>query len=232
MQPPPPPLSSQEIVRALGRLDVQEKQVQTVFSTGRITIHTGEGSSQLEMVTIGTRSPLQIKIELTHSWGRPISHILLKDGRLHVLSVPEKRVYVGPWDIRSSGTFLPAGLGSEQFWALARSFPVILDHHRHVSTRPNEIRLLDAESRTIEVIHLDPDTYLPKLVSFPKQGMDILYSKYENQKGMLFARSVKLSNPENKNLFLLHIERAVFNEPVPAGVFRLDVPEGFQQSPL
>lgn len=230
--PPAPPLSPQEIIRILDKLDHQEKQVHSVFSLGKVKFRDGESSSELDTVMIAIREPLRIKLELIHSWGRPVSHVLVRDGRLQILSIPEKRLYAGSLEDRSFSRFLPAGLGSKQFWALTRSYPVIVDHCRQVSTRSDEIRLLDAEGRTVEMIHLDPATALVRRISFPRQGIQIHYSDYAHQDGIPFAREMEIHETGSETHFLLRVKQIEFNQSVPGELFLIDVPPDYETSPL
>jgi len=232
LQPPARPLSFQEISRTLDTLSKQENLVYTVYSLGQVTARTKEDSSQLNVLIVGTREPFRIKIELTHPWGRPVAHVLLHNERLSILAIPEKRLYVGQLDALSPGTFLPAGLGREQFWALVRSYPVLVEHHQQVSTQPDEIRLLDIDSQTIEVIHMDPYASRARRISFPRQGIDIHYSEYAHYQGILYAREVKLSDSVSETHFVFHFKEMVINQPVPEEVFRMDVPPDFERSPL
>jgi hypothetical protein len=231
-QPSGPPLSSQEISLALRTLDRQEKQADTVFSTGHLEVRTNQGSSKLHFVMIGTRAPLRIKLELTHSWGHPISHVLLQNGKLQVLSVPEKRFYEGSLHSRSSAGFFPSGLESKHLWALARSYPILVGHHQQVSTGSDEIRLLDTQDRPMEVIRLYPGSSWVRRTSFPRQGIDIHYSEYETHDGIPFARTVKLNDSGSEAQFLFRVQQMTFNRSVPAEVFRVHVPQGFEKFPL
>jgi hypothetical protein len=232
LKPPPSPYGHQAVARILSEFGEQEARVDTFFSSGRLTVQTRDSESGSDILIIGSKNPFKLKIELTHAWGRPLLHIMIHDSKVKILSFTEKKFYHGNLGTTCSLSFFPAHLDSRQLWALLRAFPHIRKYSSAVSLKGNQITLLNGKAETIQVFDLYPESTLPRLVWFPKQGIKISFSDFESSSGLKYARKIRLEDPGTETILALKLKETVFNKTLPESIFELKKPKDFEMLPL
>jgi hypothetical protein len=233
IQPPAPPLDHQKIAQIISGFKEQERRVKAFFSLGTLMVEGYITDFEADVLIVGTRDPLRIKIEVTHSWGSPLYHILIIDTQLHILSFPEKRYYFGRLgSFDPSLNFFPLRLGPNQIWALVRGYPVLREYDHAVSLKGNQITLRNSELEAVQVVELCPESILPCLTAFPEQGIEVSFSDFENDKGIYRARNIRLDDPEIGAILALNLKKMVFNKSIPDAIFDLKKPSGFELHPL
>jgi hypothetical protein len=181
---------------------------------------------------LGTRDPSRIKIEITHPWGRPLLHILIQETSLHILSFPEKRLYLGHLGTSAPLNLLPGRLDPDQVWSLVRGYPVLGIYEYANSSKLNQITLLNGKTEIIQVIDLYQESNLPHQISFPEQGIKVSFSDFENENGIYYAEKITLDDPEGEATLALDRNHMVFNKSIPEAVFALEIPPEFTVIPL
>jgi hypothetical protein len=206
----------------------QERQVHALFSLGRLTIKRGGSEAELNTLAAGVRDSGKIKIEITHSWGRPFLYILLRERRFQILSFGEKRYYTGYLgSLDPSGVF-PGMLEPDQIWTFIRGYPVIREHNRAVSLEENQITVLNKNGEFVQVIDFHPQRSTPCSVLFPEQDIRLTFSDFKNEDGIYYARKVGLSDPRTDSELTFDLKQVVFNKAIPEEIFQLEKPVGFE----
>jgi len=228
VQTPSLPLNQEEIARFISSYKEQERLVNTFFSSGRLVFLERDSESDSNILVLGKRDPLRIKIEITHPWGRPLFHILISDDTLHVLSFPEKRYYLGPIESAGPAWFFPASLGPDQIWTFARGYPMFPEYDRAISLRGNQITLLDGEEKPLQVVETYPESTLPRLILFPGQGVSLSFSGFKHDERIYYARKTRLEDPGTESALVLNLKQMVFNKPIPESIFQMVIPANFK----
>ncbi len=232
VKPPPSPYAHQEIGLIISGFREQENRVDTFFSSGRLTVRAKSSESGSNVLIVGSKNPFKLKIELTHAWGRPLLHIIIHDSKLQILSFTDKKYYHGHLGTPGSLRFFPARLDPEQVWALLRAYPVLWKYSRVVSLKGNQITLLNGKAEPVQIVDLYPKSSLPRLVSFPEQGIKASFSDFENNNGLKYAQKIRLEDPKNETILSLNLKQMVFNKTLPASIFNLEKPKDFETLPL
>ena len=232
VKPAPPPFGHQEITRILDQFKEQERLVQTFFSSGRLTVEAQGSESFSNILIVGNKNPLRIKIELTHAWGRPLVHMLINESEIRILSFSEKKYYHGSLGTLDSFKFFPARLNLVQIWALVRAYPSLMNHSRAVSLKGNQITLLNARAESTQILDFYPASSLPRLVSFPARGIAVSFSDFENDNDLKYARKIKLDDPKTETILALKLKQMVFNKAIPKSIFEMKKPGDFELLPL
>jgi len=232
VKPPPPPFGHQEIDRIVSGFKEQERRVYTFFSSGRLTIEAKGSESGSNILIVGSKNPFKLKIELTHAWGRPLLHILIHENKMYVISFPEKRYYHGRLGTLGSFRFFPARLDPDQVWALLRAYPALKQHRQAVSLKGNQITLLNGKAEPVQVVDVYSESSLPRLVSFPEQGIKVSFSDFGSNSGLKYARKIRLVDPKTETILALKLKQTVFNKILPESIFKLEKPKGFEMIPL
>ena len=230
--PPSPPLDHQAITGIISAFKEQWVAVSTLFSSGTLTLDIKGSESDATVLIVATRDPSKIKIEITHPWGRPLLHILIKGSSLQILSFTDKRLYSGQIGTHDLSRLIPVPLSPELLWTLSRAYPVLLNHNRALSLKGNQITLLDQREDKIQVVDLYPESDLPHRVSFCQQNAEVIFSDFQNNDAILYAKEIEMNSPEENARLALEIRQITFNKPVPDAIFRLETPLDFEVVPL
>ena len=230
--PPSPPLDNQAITGIISAFKEQGVAVRTLFSSGTLTLDIKGSESDVKILIVLTKDPSKIKIEITHPWGRPLLHILIKGSSLQILSFTDKRLYSGHIGTHNLSRLIPVPLSPELLWTLVRAYPVLLNHNRALSLNGNQITFLDQGEDKIQVIDLYPESDLPHRVSFCQQNTEMTFADFQNNGGIRYAKEIEMNSPDDNARLALEIRQMTFNKPVPEAIFRLETPLDFELVPL
>lgn len=232
LKPSPPPFTPKETAWILTRAEEQQSRVETFYSSGRLVAGRHFSKSESSILAVGDRNPFQIKVEITHPWGQPLFHILVREGDVRILSFPEKRLYVGRLGDPGLSKFLPGFIDAEQLWGVLRGFPQFLNHKTAVSHRGDQITLLNGEGLPVQSIEFPSGTFLPRLVSYTGQEMKVSFSDFQEAEGLYYAREIHLDDFGLGASMDLHYNQVVFNRSIPPAIFKLETPPGYTVFPL
>ena len=84
----------------------------------------------------------------------------------------------------------------------------------------------------IQIVDLYPESDLPHRVSFCRQNAEVIFSDFQNNDGIRYAKAIEINSLEDNARLSLEIGQMVFNKPVPDAIFRLETPQGFEVVPL
>jgi hypothetical protein len=228
-RPSPGPYDAVQTENLISMMRDQEKIVSTFSASGTIIVDGWIWDSTAEILIAGIKEPFMVKIEITHSWGKPIIHILIRDDRLEILEFSEKRLYTGKFSSRSLSKFLPGGYyDPESIWAILRGFPNILPYKKIQSGGPSRIDLLDRKGNIIEEIDYYPGKSFLEAVSFPGYSHNISFSEFMESDGVHYAAKVKLENIKGGKHLILRKKRMAFNREIPDQLFIVKKPPNFE----
>ncbi len=228
VQQPSRPFDHKKITDLISMSREQERQVHTLFSSGRLTIKRRGSETELNTLIAGVRDSDKIKIEITHPWGRPLLHILLNEKRFQILSFSEKRYYSGSLGSFDPSGFFPGMLDPDQIWTFVRGYPVIRKHNRAVSLKENQTTVLNTNGKFVQVIDFYPQSSILCSVVFPGHDIKITFSNFQNEDGIYYAQKVGLNDPRTGSQFTFDLKQVVFNKAIPKEIFQLEKPVGFE----
>ena len=222
------PLSDQIAATIISRIRQQEKRVSSFYTAGFLTMKNWYSESESNILIVGTRDPFRIKIEITHQWGQPILHVLIDQTRLEVLSFADKKLYLGAFTPMALSRFFPGQLDSGLIWAALRGFPNLMKHHSFVSLKTDQISLFNKKEKEIQIIDIYPESFLPRMASFPEQQIRLAYSDFQEDNGVYYAQVVKLDHKKGKRTLILKNRKMIFNKTIPEQIFILKKPPSFE----
>lgn len=226
-----PPLNRKQVETVIESFKDQERAVQTLFASGRLTLESQDAQSDAEILVVARRDPSALRIEITHAWGQPLFHICLQGGRLDVVSFPEKRHYEGRLDNPRIIKRLPFPFHTEAIWSIARGYPILPSYHQARSTKGRQIVLTDKADAVVQVIDLYPDALLPQKVWMRREGIALRFSGFEEVSGILHAKQIQWADDEQRILLAIEFRERVFNRALPEGIFQQQAPD-FEEIPL
>ncbi len=229
-----PPASSKappdqvEIKRIIDDISKQTTSVSTFISSGRVIFNNWAWGSESKTLIIGQRDPLQLKIELTHSWGRPILYILINDGKIEVLSFSENRLYKGAYSPETMAKFINVHPEIDQLWPILRGYPELIPYDSFIWQEPYHFFLIDQKGRELEKISIDLETFRISSISFPGSGINVSFYEYSTEKGIPYAGKIRIDKEGMGEHLILTHEAMVFNREIPTAVFKIRIPPGFK----
>jgi len=227
-RPTPPPFSQNEIFNIFSKFKKQKRWADTFFSSGRLEFRGSDIEGESDILIACSRDPFRLKIELTHSWGKPLLHILIHEKTFHILSFQEKQYGIGELGDYFKWSFFPVSLNQDQLWGIARGFPVLEDYKTVVSGKGNQITLLDNKGKYLQVIDFLPESDLPGKISFPQQKLQISFMDFQTIDDLYYASSIMAKDDTNDNVLILNLKQMVFNKPISEDFFVLEIPPDFK----
>jgi hypothetical protein len=207
----------------------QGNKVSSFYTSGTVMMKDWKWESEADILIAGNRDPLKIKIEITHSWGKPILHILMEDHRLEILSFTEEKFYSGDLTSDALSVFFPGRhLDPSLIWAVLRGYPPLMAHENIEIPEMNTIRLTDRKGDVVEIIEIDPESRQPVRVDCPDQKLSLTFSGFKNHNGIDYAGEIKVKGLEGGKDLILQNRKMVFNRRIPDQIFHLEMIPGFE----
>ena len=241
VKPPAPALDEESVASIVSAFTGQEKAARTLFFSGTLTLNNRGSENSAQILMIADRAPRsgtgaclyrRMKIEITHAWGKSLLHLFLEGQRLEILDFNEKRFYRGTLKSRYLSARIPIPLNEAILWSLARAFPAVLEHHKAASFAGNQITLMDALDVKVQVFDLYSSEPLPHRVFFSKEKAEMIFSNFEDEEGILYARQTIFRSPGHEMSLTIEIDQMKFNTPLPEAVFEMVPPRDFKSVDL
>ncbi len=223
-------LTASDADRILSGIMSQNEWIRSFYALGVISIKGSLLGADADILITGVRDPsFALKIEITHSWGKPVLHILIKEGRINVVSYQEKIKYSGTFSPEALSKFLPGlSLNQEMIWSVLSGRPPVLSHDVVAVSGSDMISLRSNDGIDLEVINFPSGTSIPKKIAFPVQSLDIFYSDMKEDKGIPYAGGISLSGKNLEKDLELKIRKMAFNAKVPDLIFMLETPSDYR----
>lgn len=223
-----PPYTNDEINRIIDAISEQEERVKSFYSVGSLRARDQRWEIEANTLIAGIREPLRIKIELTHTWGKPLIHILIANNRLEIFSYQENRLYYGKYTAEALSRFLPMRLNPKLIWTVLKGYPQILGHDSVISPKRGRISLLDINGKELETINLHPENGLPESVFFPTMEISMEFDEYYGYEGSYAAREVRVTSDNARSGIILKNSRIFFNGKIPEKIFSISKPSTYE----
>ena len=249
VKPPAPALDEGSVTSLVSAFRAQQEKARTLFFSGTLTLREQDAENSVQILMIADATPRvgtkswantqgradtqvcpygRMKIEITHPWGKPLIHILIEGQRLDILDFTEKRFYRGRLKSKRLSERIPVPLNRCLLWSLARAFPALLQHQDATSFAGNQITLLDPEGHKVQILELYSSEPLPHRVFFCKENAVMVFSDFEDEDGILYARKVDFHGPDHKIGLAIEIDQMKFNTSLPKAVFKMEAPRDFK----
>jgi hypothetical protein len=226
---PQPQLSLQEAQKIVQDMTSRDEMIKSFYSMGVVSIKGRLMDSDADILIAAIKEPLTMKIEITHSWGKPLLHVLIKDDRLDVLSYQEKILYTGPYSPKALSEFLPGlNLSQEMIWTILGCRPPIMDHDRVAAPVPGRIALADENGREVETVFLPVTGYIPARLTLPTQSLDVSFSDIREDNGISYAGELEISGLKGGKDLELKISSMSMNSIIPDEIFTIEKPPSYK----
>jgi outer membrane lipoprotein-sorting protein len=222
------PFSQQESNRLISNLQDQEEKVSSFQGVGKLMLKKGEEEIEANLFAIGS-NPYKIRLEITHPWGRPLLYIVADEKSISILSLTDKKFFRGPPHSLDMKQFFLYGLDLDLAWKIfSGSVPILSTYGRTMSLKPHEISLYNKQGEIIETISFSSKTLLPRSIYFPKKGLSILLSEFDEGYLGPHPLQIKILKESEDQLVVIRYKSFTLNKPVPEEIFQLNPPPSFE----
>jgi|WetSurMetagenome_2_1015567.scaffolds.fasta_scaffold22075_3 hypothetical protein len=223
----PKPLSQQQLSiteaqKIVSDIESSNDLISSFYSMGVVSIKGWLMDSDADILIAGIKAPLTMKIEITHSWGKPLLHVLIKDNQLEVLSFQEKTLYTGVYSPEALSRFLPGlNMSQEMIWAILGSRPPMMNHNA-VTPEPGRVKLVDGDGREVETVFLPVIGHIPTRLSLPSQSLNVSFTDIRDNNGISYAGEIELKGLKGGKDLALKISSMSMNPNLPDQIFTME----------
>ncbi len=225
--PPTAPFSQQEAARLISQLSTQERSIVSFQGVGRLWYKDPKGTSEANLLAVGSR-PSKIRVEISHSWGRPLFFVVADEDNTSVLSLVDNKFFKSQSSKLPIDTLFLLKLESTCLWRILAGKVPVLAHSRKISRKPYEITLLDGKGAVTEVISFFPRSLLPRSVAFPGKEITVLFADFREGDWGPSPGRIEIARYDGNQSVEIRYDRLTFNKPIPEEVFRLEPPPDFE----
>jgi len=220
------PLSQDKAHHLVSHMKSQAGEVYSFLGMGKLLFKEGLQETEMKLLAVGRR-PTKLRIELTHTWGRPLLYIVADKESTSVLSFVEHTFYSGPSNALPRKQFFPLELDRNTVWLILSGRVPILPHYRVASLRPNEISLFSKEGEEVETLFFSQGLTMPTLIHLPRQGVTVALSGIKEGKHGPYPSKVIMSQGDKRQLEIRY-SSLQHNRTIPDEIFRLEPPHDVQ----
>ena len=178
------PLSDEALKKVITLLKSQEEKVDTFLTSGHLTVKDWYWDQEANVLTAGTRTPLRLRMEITHAWGQPMLHLLVIGRSFRALSYGERKLYTGDLVPGALSRFFPADLDEDLIWEVLRGFPKLREDGRVESRTVDAVSLLDPNGHDRVIVEFEAQSLLPRRSSFPERKIAVRYGDFDEEDGI------------------------------------------------
>jgi hypothetical protein len=224
--PPGKPLSQEQAHHLISQMRARADGVFSFLGMGTLVIREGEEETELNLLAVGQR-PSRVRLEVTHTWGKPLLYMVANRQTTSVLSFVEHTFYRGPLSELNTRQFFLFHLDLDLVWVLLAGRIPILPHSKVESLRPNEITLFNGQGETVETIIFPSGLPLPTSLHLPEQGVTIELAHFKEGTQGPYPSKVTIDQADERQLEIRYNSLQV-NRPIPEEIFRLNPPPDFE----
>ncbi|MBN2418879.1 MAG: hypothetical protein JXL81_05805 [Deltaproteobacteria bacterium] len=218
-----------DIENIIQDVKLQEGMVAGFYSTGTLTINGWILDSSVDIFFAGKKDPLMLKLEISHSWGKPLIYFLIKEDTLAVRDFTEKRQYTGRFSPEGLSRFLPnMDCSSDMIWAFLRGYPQFASHVHSYEGSPGVLILEDRNRDIIGKVTFSSDEGVIEAVSSPPRFLTMEFTDFRKTGEIDYAEKTVLKDIKGKRDLTLKRNKVIFNRDIPDAIFTLENQPAFE----
>lgn len=220
--PPAKPISRDQAHHLISQMRAQADGVFSFLGIGRLLFREGEEETEMNLLAVGQR-PSRVRLELTHTWGKPLLYMVADRQNTSVLSFVEHTFYSGPSSQLDTRQFFLFELDLDAAWVLLAGRIPILPHCKVESLRPNELTLFNGRGEAVERLTFPSGLSLPRSIHLHRQGFTVELSHFKEGTQGPYPSKVTIAQGDERQLEIRYNSLQV-NRPIPEEIFRLNPP--------
>ena len=215
-------LTSDNIENIIRNTIKQEDIVSEFYSTGTLTINGWILDTSVDIFIAGERDPFTLKIEISHSWGKPLFSLLIKEDRLEIRDFIDKKQYTGKFTPANLSRFLPnMDCSSDMIWSFFRAYPQFFSYARVYESTPGVLNLEDSHKNILGTMTFFPGKGIKEAVSSPPRFLNMKFTDFQKTGDIDYAVKTVVEDIKGKKDLTLKRNKIIFNKDIPDEIFSL-----------
>ncbi len=221
--------SSSDIENIMENLKEQGDIITEFYSTGTLTINGWILDQSVDIFIAGKRDPFAIKIEISHSWGKPLLYFLIKEERLEIIDFSEKKEYQGKFSPDNLSRFLPnMDCSPDMIWSYLRGFPYLPSSLRAYEGDAGIVNFENEEGIIIGTIAFSSDKEVKEARSSTPSFPEMKFTDFKKLQNIYYAEKTEVKEAKEDKDMTLKRNRIVFNKAIPEEIFTLKAQPSFE----
>jgi hypothetical protein len=220
--PPAKPFSRDHARHLISQMQAQADEVFSFVGMGKLLFREGGQETDMNLLAVGKR-PSRLRLEVTHTWGKPLLYIVADKQNTSVLSFAEHTFYSGPSSQLDTRLFFLFELDLDAAWAILSGRIPILPHRKIESLRPNEITLFNGHGEAVERLFFPSGRSLPASIHLPTRGFTVVLSRFKEGTLGPYPSKVTIAQGDERQLEIRY-KSLDLNRPIPEEIFTLNPP--------
>jgi hypothetical protein len=222
-------LTKEDMQNIMEETRVQGEMVSQFYFTGTISMKGWIMDRSAGILIAGKKEPLTIKIEITHSWGKPFFHLLIRDERLSIIDFMEKKQYEGRFTPENLSGFLPEmDCTPDMIWSFLRGYPKYSDVYRINEDKAGVITIEGNDEKIVGTITVSPEKEIKEAAVITQGFPDISFSDFIMAGDISYAAETLLEDRSEDRDMTLKRKKVVFNKDIPDEIFTLKPMAAFE----
>lgn len=218
-----PPLLGPAQIRLLEKnLRSQSALVRNFISTGSLKIRDSSQQIPATFLCVATRDPFRFKMEVTHSWGRPLLNILVRGQRVTVVDLYHNRTYNGQLRNGMPSLAKIPVLDKTLLWSIMRAYAEIMDDAIISSSDEGDELVVKKNGQPIQKIRFDGKMQYPSTVLYPQLHIKVSFSQFIMSDHIAYAKRVNVTHLAHNGSLQIKINQILFNQSLDPGLFTLN----------
>jgi hypothetical protein len=217
-----PLLTKDDVENIIKDIKEQEDIASEFYFTGKLSINGWILDTSADVFIAGEKAPLMLKMEISHSWGKPLLHFLIKDETLEVRDFIEKKQYTGKLTSGNLSRFLPnMDCSPDMIWAFLRGYPEFFSYDRVYEGAPGVLNFEDRYKNTLGTITFSPGEGIKEASSSPPRFLNMKFTDFRKTGDINYAEKTVVEDIRGKKDLTLKRNRVIFNKDIPDKIFTL-----------
>ncbi|MGD9157506.1 MAG: hypothetical protein PVG39_03800 [Desulfobacteraceae bacterium] len=211
-----------DVLNIIHNVKQQQDIVSEFYSTGTLTINGWVIDTSVDIFIAAKKDPLMFKMEISHSWGKPLFYFLIKDDRLEIRDFLEKKQYTGKFTSENLSRFLPnMDCSPDMIWSFLRGYPSLFSYSHVYESAPGVLILEDRDKKTRETITFSPEEGIKEASSFPPRFPDMKFTDFRKTGDIDYAEKTVVEDIKGSKDLILKRKKVIFNKEIPDSIFTL-----------
>lgn len=221
--------SRPDIKKILETMYEQGNNVSEFYYNGSILINGWFRDSKADIFVAGSKKPFRLKIEISHSWGKPVLYLLVKEEELKIIDFNDRSEYIGEFTPGNLSKFIPnMEYSPDMLWALLRGYPPLLPYTRIYEHDAGIISLEGPNNKILETINFAPGENVIDSISFHPDSLNIEFNDFMKAGDFDYSRVTVLKDIKGSRDITLTRKKIFFNKDIPGEIFTLKKPSSFK----
>ncbi len=215
-------LTGDDVENIIENVEKQNDIVTEFYSTGTLSINGRIIDTSADIFIAAKRDPLMLKMEISHSWGKPLFHFLIKEDRLEIRDFTEKKQYTGKFTPYNLSRFLPnMDFSPDMIWSFLRGYPRFFSYGHVYEGAPGVLNIEDRERSRLGTLTFSPGEGIIEAVSSPPRSFSMKFTDFQKTGEIDYAEKTIVKGIKGSKDLTLKRKKVIFNKDIPDAIFTL-----------